>query len=1242
MLACCLRYATFIQPPQAKHKDTHILPTLVGILKEGAGTTGSAGSSHTHGSRLDIKLKRRAVAALGETLFYVSSQDLETDGAPRDELWSLPSGTIAVLVKCLKNDTDEIVRHYAAKTIENVLSQGDPDFRRKLVTVDVAARLLELSQHGRNEALQASCGMALAHMFLYVTTMEASQTQADKDKEKESARGGSASVGYRGRVSPEKEKAKAKSAVAPGAGARFMVKVLDRGGLPAILETLNDGQPKLQQAYLTIITLLFASPSALAKYTDKTSMSAMSAMPTEAPFGRGSSKSPGSAELRSTRQFFLKSPSLIGSLLSLLEHSGSSVVRGKALLCCQLLCDHHPASLGVLSERRLPQVLLRLLDPLLRQAEEESAADEASNGNSNGSDSAGSNRNQNQNLSHHEIERDGQVSVPIPTGSSAFLLKAALSFVSYVRTACTQAARGLTRQLDFVATAESGSGVGVGAGDGNLNSHNSPSKSTRPSSSPSSGGSDVNGRNRTPPSQSSPSKAAALRRTNSKLGSPTTNTNTGSGTRRPSPASASRFGFNGSSKASPGIGNANLTRPSSAASNASHGSAASARHDAWDVNALHAGAELLRAGVSAAAGHPPLRRLVFADGPEFSLALSCMLNALPAAHARVLVLRRENASAGVSDEAAVALRSAVQAAEQAALCALEAVALLDVGALKLRIGTDSRDGQKGVTYGNGHTHAISEGLASLLPALGPLCSHEGENGLNALNGMNAAGGSSRAGVSAEVWAPDGDVRAVVTSSLRRLLPSSLRTMALLVAPDAAAAASPSTDHGHTQDSAAKDYLDSLVERSVSELFYSHLPRMLNDAPPIPQYSIRMLLDCLYVRKDVADAISIQLACSVRALPALVRVFSRQGEALSADIYSPSNANANGQEGETKGDGDNRHNAHGASENLPEWDPQLPLLLRALWDQPSYHPPSYSAGKHPLLEAGLPAALGLTLSSAVRSYDRSHDMYSEENMYRTSKGYDSVELLSKITPLLDLLYTMLHMVLRLVSAQGGGNNVNGGNDLEEIRQHMQSYRHLTVPLLRVLQLSNRGRAGVSGTGSNIAANANADSRLDDTAFAHLRDSSSRSLGMLFDIFPGDVTEALSASASEVSSQVQESKGGSIGGPVGLVGGESVAIVLAELLLPTSNTRTRARLLKIVFGACTMAPQLAGGVSVSVSRDVASLVLTNPLNSAVLACQSERSGGNVMGEGTATGSAAQEVNALNNIATQVLAAAQELQQ
>ena len=56
------------------------------------------------------------------------------------------------------------------------------------------------------------------------------------------------------------------AATAPGASSRFMVKVLDRGGLPAILETLHDGQPKLQQAYLNIINYLFSSREMLVRW----------------------------------------------------------------------------------------------------------------------------------------------------------------------------------------------------------------------------------------------------------------------------------------------------------------------------------------------------------------------------------------------------------------------------------------------------------------------------------------------------------------------------------------------------------------------------------------------------------------------------------------------------------------------------------------------------------------------------------------------------------------------------------------------------------------------------------------------------------------------------------------------------------------------------------------------------------------------------------------------------------------
>ena len=64
------------------------------------------------------------------------------------------------------------VRHYAVKTIENIMAQGNNEHKRKFVTVDIASRLLELSQHGRNETMQASCGMALSHMFLFVMTLD--------------------------------------------------------------------------------------------------------------------------------------------------------------------------------------------------------------------------------------------------------------------------------------------------------------------------------------------------------------------------------------------------------------------------------------------------------------------------------------------------------------------------------------------------------------------------------------------------------------------------------------------------------------------------------------------------------------------------------------------------------------------------------------------------------------------------------------------------------------------------------------------------------------------------------------------------------------------------------------------------------------------------------------------------------------------------------------------------------------
>lgn len=63
------------------------------------------------------KVRRKAVASLGEFMFYAATQ-LDDDQA--DPVWNLNPTAIKSLVKCLHQGEDEIVRFYACKTIENI------------------------------------------------------------------------------------------------------------------------------------------------------------------------------------------------------------------------------------------------------------------------------------------------------------------------------------------------------------------------------------------------------------------------------------------------------------------------------------------------------------------------------------------------------------------------------------------------------------------------------------------------------------------------------------------------------------------------------------------------------------------------------------------------------------------------------------------------------------------------------------------------------------------------------------------------------------------------------------------------------------------------------------------------------------------------------------------------------------------------------------------------------------------
>lgn len=113
-------------------------------------------------------LRRNTVAALGELLFYVITQDPPTaPPAPRAgrggggggggndaaEAWDIPVAAVGgVIGKCLLADggggSGSGVQHYAAKTLENVLAQVGPrhPLVAALVKPELALGLLDLAR----------------------------------------------------------------------------------------------------------------------------------------------------------------------------------------------------------------------------------------------------------------------------------------------------------------------------------------------------------------------------------------------------------------------------------------------------------------------------------------------------------------------------------------------------------------------------------------------------------------------------------------------------------------------------------------------------------------------------------------------------------------------------------------------------------------------------------------------------------------------------------------------------------------------------------------------------------------------------------------------------------------------------------------------------------------------------------------------------------------------------------------
>jgi len=592
-------------------------------------------------------------------------------------------------------------------------------------------------------------------------------------------------------------------------------------------------------------------------------------------------------------------------------------------------------------------------------------------------------------------------------------MHAALSFLAFVRTACTHGSAELAVQIARIAAVDEDPTYG--------GSYGGPS--------------------------ASPTKRSTLR----------------------SPVPGSSF------RSSPAV-NLRLT-PGTAEKRGGAGSRPPSRSGAIapDFPRIHSLTELVR-GSLAAAALPSLRRLILADGPDLVLAVTSALAELPKARSGLSAI-------AASDPFAVEASAALSAADQALLVALEGIAAVDAADLTLGIGSHSARSNEqayGFTSDTAGAGSFAEALSLLLPVVAGLCAHA-----------------------------DGDVRVIVASALRRLLPGALRAL-----------------------------LHCIPERTLQQTRCAQcmqapcgaaLAGMLADQAPIPQYAVRMLNESMLITSDLADLVVRQLAEN-GVLPVLVGLFGRRAQ----------------------------HAGDWGSER----DPQLTLLLRSIMER--------RGAALSLLEAGLPLALCSTIHHAV------YQQYQLEEQGCNMAVTHRLDYLLALQPIMDLLHVVLHYVIRQLSTEADKDAAHACNLVSQCNT-------LCSALLSILATASLDLAGVDPATEGAS------------TVPHIADTASRTLGILFDLFPDTVSDCLC--------RVNRDTRNPYGVDLRVKGRDSTAcdVLSAVLVKTTAHTRLRSRLLKILAGAASMAPQLGTAAAAR------AMLLSTPMQRALAECAARESRG-----------------------------------
>lgn len=107
------------------------------------------------------RVRRRAMAALGEYLFYAATQMDDEQG---QSIWEIPNTIFAIVIRASKSGEDEILRFYAVKTIENITAQSSKA-GSKFAIAEVAQNLCAIYLSTKFEHFKVAALSALSHVM---------------------------------------------------------------------------------------------------------------------------------------------------------------------------------------------------------------------------------------------------------------------------------------------------------------------------------------------------------------------------------------------------------------------------------------------------------------------------------------------------------------------------------------------------------------------------------------------------------------------------------------------------------------------------------------------------------------------------------------------------------------------------------------------------------------------------------------------------------------------------------------------------------------------------------------------------------------------------------------------------------------------------------------------------------------------------------------------------------------------